>query len=141
MVTFASFFPPKQFLYNFATKKTLVEAVTRVIYIKNKTNEWTVLKAMPDELKCLSHVNWNLELCQGRPGPWRLRFSVGWVPALVDIQRNELGLICRTETRTRSRSFQKELNLLCAEYELKLRKNTLFLKWLELRVDSRLIDS
>jgi hypothetical protein len=48
MVTFASFFPPKQpsllvsfvaTLQKFATKKTLVEAVTRVIYTKNKTNQ------------------------------------------------------------------------------------------------------
>jgi hypothetical protein len=69
---------------------------------------------MHDEQKCLSHVNWNLELCQGRPGPWRLMFSVRWVPALVDIARNELGLISRTETRTRIRSFQKELNHVCA---------------------------
>jgi len=84
---------------------------------------------MPDELKCLSHVNWNLELCHERPGPWRLSFSVGWVPALVDIARNELGLICRTETRTRIRSFKKELNHLCAEYELNSRKKTLFLKF------------
>ncbi len=52
-----------------------------------------------------------------------------WVgTALVDIARNELGLICRTETRTRIRSFQKELNHLCAECELKSRKKTLFLK-------------
>jgi len=52
---------------------------------------------MPDEQKCLSHVNWNLELCQERPGPCRLMFSVGWVPALVNIARNELGLISRIE--------------------------------------------
>jgi hypothetical protein len=35
-------------------------------------------------------------------------FSVGWVPALVDIARNELGLMSKTETRTRIRSFKKE---------------------------------
>ncbi len=70
---------------------------------------------MPDEQKCLSHANWNLELCQGRPGPWRLMLSVEWVPALVDIARIEQGLISRIETRTRIRSFQKEQNHLCVE--------------------------
>jgi hypothetical protein len=70
---------------------------------------------MPDEQKCLSHANWNLELCQGRPGPWRLMFTVEWVPVLEDIARNELGLISRIETRTNIRFFQKELNHLCVE--------------------------
>ncbi len=42
---------------------------------------------------------------------------------------------------TRIRSFQKELNHLCVEYELKSRKKSFFFKWLELRVDRRLIDS
>ncbi len=49
-------------LPKFATKKTRVQAVTRLMYTKNKTKQWTVFSAMPDEQKCHSHVNWNLEL-------------------------------------------------------------------------------
>jgi hypothetical protein len=110
------------FLLKFATKKTRVEAVTRLMYTKNKTKQWTVFKQclMSKSASLMSIGIWSC-FCKGifcvREGQVRGGLcSVLGGYLLCQICRFqfwfgrtklELGLIFKIETRTESDLLKK----------------------------------